>query len=76
MLSRGGLAPGQAGTVNRELGPLRHALEVAKRDWNIVLADNPVNRARLPSLRNARDRRLRDGDLDRLEAALKPLETH
>ena len=59
------------GTVHRELGLLRHALEVAKRDWNIVLADNPVDRVRLPSLRNARDRRLVEGDLDRLEVALR-----
>ena len=61
----------KAGTVHRELGLFRHALEVAKRDWNIVLADNPVDRVRLPSLRNARDRRLREGDLDRLETALR-----
>jgi len=61
----------KAGTIHRELGLIRHALEVAKRDWNIVLADNPVDRVRLPALRNARDRRLRDGELDRLEAALE-----
>ncbi|OYZ14039.1 MAG: hypothetical protein B7Y35_09580 [Sphingomonadales bacterium 28-64-96] len=64
------LATIKPGTIIRELGLLRHALEVAKKDWNIVLTVNPVDGVRLPVLRNARDRRLQAGEYDRLEVAL------
>jgi integrase len=64
------LATVKPGTIIREMGLLRHALEVAKKDWNIVLTDNPVDGVRLPVAYNARDRRLQAGEYDRLEVAL------
>jgi integrase len=35
-----------AGTVNRELTILSHAIETARREWGIYMPDNPVQRVR------------------------------
>lgn len=61
----------QPGTVHRELGILRHALEVARREWDMDLPTNPLDRVKRPRLANARDRRLSPGDYDRLQVALQ-----
>jgi len=58
------------GTVARELGLLHTIIEVARRDWGIGIAKNVVSQVRRLPVRNARDRRLMDGELKRLEAAL------
>jgi integrase len=58
------------GTVARELGLLHTIIEVARRDWGIGIAKNVVSQVRRLPVRNARDRRLVDGELKRLEAAL------
>lgn len=57
-------------TVRRELATLRHALDVAEREWGIIHRQ-PFKKLRLPREQNARDRRLREGDLNRLEASLE-----
>lgn len=64
------LAKVKPATINRELGLMRHALEVARREWDIDLPANPLDRVTRPKLNNARDRRLRPGEYDRLKAAL------
>ena len=66
----GRLAVVAAGTVHRELGLMRHALEVARRDWDIDLGANPLDRVKRPKLANSRDRRLAPGDYEKLKAAL------
>lgn len=58
------------GTVHRELGLMRHALEVARREWDMDLPLNPLDKVKRPRLNNARDRRLDHGDYERLSAAL------
>ncbi len=58
------------GTVARELGLLHTIIEFARRDWGIGIAKNVVSQVRRLPVRNARDRRLMDGELRRLEAAL------
>jgi integrase len=58
------------GTVHRELGLIRHALEVARREWDMDLPLNPLDKVKRPRLNNARDRRLDHGDYERLTAAL------
>lgn len=56
-------------TLNRELGLIQRVLEVARREWSIPLADNPVKRISKPKVNNARDRRLRPGEWERLLVA-------
>ena len=58
------------GTVRRELSLIRHALEIARCEWDVALPDNPLGRVSLPSLRNARTRRLNPGEIERLREAL------
>jgi integrase len=61
----------RAGTVRREFALIRHALEVARREWNIAITDNPLKRVTLPQPQNARSRRLNAGELQRLKEAFK-----
>lgn len=65
------LATVKPGTVHRELGLIRHALEVARREWDMDLPTNPLDRVKRPKLSNARDRRLRPGEYERLKVALQ-----
>jgi len=65
------LARVKPGTVHRELGLMRHALEVARREWDMDLPTNPLDRVKRPKLANARDRRLGTGEYERLNVALK-----
>lgn len=59
-----------AGTVCRELSLIHHALEVARREWGFRIPVNPVQSVTKPRLQNARNRRLRGGELERLQSAL------
>jgi integrase len=65
------LAEVKPGTVHRELGLMRHALEVARREWDIDLPTNPLDKVRRPKLHNARDRRFAPGEYERLQVALR-----
>ncbi len=65
------LAMVKPGTVHRELGLIRHALEVARREWDMDLPINPLDRVKRPRLANARDRRLDAGEYERLMVALQ-----
>lgn len=58
------------GTVHRELGLIRHAIEVARREWEMDLPANPLDKVKRPALSNARDRRLTPGEYERLRLAL------
>jgi integrase len=57
-------------SVNRELDILRHAFVVAGRDWDIPLSSNAFALVKRPRVRDARTRRLTDGERHRLEEAL------
>lgn len=59
------------GTIARELGLLHTIIEVARRDWGIAMPQNVVAQVRRLPVRNARDRRLKPGELQRLQQALK-----
>lgn len=68
------LAEGKApATVVRELNNLSHVIDTAIKDWSIWIPSNPVKAVRRPSVSNARDRRLNDGEekalLDACETA-------
>ncbi|MEV4936024.1 hypothetical protein MRBLMA1_003790 [Sphingobium sp. LMA1-1-1.1] len=57
-------------TVARELSLIHNVIDVARRDWGYQLPTNPIALVRKPRIQNARDRRLRPGELQRLGAAL------
>lgn len=58
-------------SINRELGLVQRILEVARIEWGLPLGDNPVKSIRKPKPDNSRDRRLRQGEWDRILEASK-----
>lgn len=56
--------------VRRELGIIRHCLEVARNEWDAPLRTNPVKLIALPPPGEARDRRLQPGEAERLFQAI------
>jgi len=57
-------------TVNRELGLIQHAIDIARKEWNVPLSANPVAMIRKPKAGKGRDRRLAAGEWDLLQRAL------
>jgi integrase len=56
--------------LNRELSPLQHMFSVAKSEWGLPITENPVAALRKPRNNPGRERRLKQGDLEKLlEAA-------
>ncbi|MEG3619680.1 site-specific integrase [Magnetovibrio sp. PR-2] len=53
-------------TVVRELGILRSIFATAINEWNIPIPENPLVKVRKPKQPEARDRRLQEGELERL----------
>lgn len=60
------LAVVQPGTVLRELSMLQSVFSVALKEWQIPLQHNPIALIRKPSAPPARERRLRNGELEAL----------
>lgn len=66
------LAEGRQGaTVVKELGSLRHLLDVAIKDWGVPLASNAATLVRKPKQARGRDRRLVEGEEERILAACR-----
>jgi integrase len=59
----------KAGTIRRELDILRHALVVARRHWDVPLAHNAFADVTRPKGAAPRERRLQQGERERLQAA-------
>lgn len=59
----------KASTLKRELAPLHNMFELAKDEWGLPLRENPLSKVRLSSSHARRERRLRNGELDKLIAA-------
>jgi integrase len=57
-------------TVLRELAVLQHVLTVARREWNVPLAINPVSLIKKPAPNRPRDRRVTADELGLLRDAL------
>ena len=53
-------------TLKRQLSPLHHMFEVARDEWGIPLAENPLDKLRLKFVDQRRERRLKEGELDRI----------
>jgi integrase len=45
-------------TVNREITLLRHVIEIARKEWDVALSENPVDAIRRPRSNPPRERRL------------------
>ncbi len=58
-------------TIIRELGLIQRVFEVARKEWAIALASNPVREIEKPTTGPARTRRLEGGEWDRLLKAAK-----
>lgn len=56
-------------TINRELGVLQHAFDIAWREWGLPVPENPLKRVRRPALPRGRDRRLEGDEEAHLYAA-------
>jgi integrase len=54
------------GTVRRELSVLQHCFEVARREWDIPLATNPVSQIAMPQASKPRNRRPTPEELETL----------
>jgi integrase len=57
-------------TVRRELGILRSVLETARKEWGVSMRENPVAQISIPAARDARERRLKQGELEALLDAI------
>lgn len=53
-------------SIRRELVILRHCLEVARKEWDVPLKENPVHNIQVPSDGKARERRLDEDELGAL----------
>ena len=56
----------QPNSLRREFGLLSAAINTAAIDWGISIPSNPVQFARVPKFDDRRDRRLEDGEEERL----------
>ena len=58
---RAGLAPA---TIHRRLSVLSHVYEIAAREWGMAGLTNPVRMIKKPTVRNERNRRITDPELE------------
>ena len=63
------LAAVKPGTVRRELDVLRHAFEVARRDWELPITNNAFGLVKRPKGGDPRTRRIDQDERNRLLAA-------
>ena len=58
-------------TLKRELSPLHNMFEVARDEWGLALAENPLGRLRLKIPSQRRERRLKAGEMEKLISAAR-----
>lgn len=56
-------------TIKRRLAVLSHVFAIASREWGMEGLGNPVKLIKLPPLRNARERRVSDAEIEAIIAA-------
>jgi hypothetical protein len=60
----------KAASLKRQLNPIHHMFEVARDEWGLSIRENPLDKVKLKATDNRRERRLRDGEYEKLlEAA-------
>ena len=57
-------------SLKRMLSPIQNLFEVAKTDWELPIRENLVTKLKLNCLSNRRERRLKEGDLEKLHLAV------
>lgn len=62
-------------SVRREMAVLRHCIEVARRDWDYPIHNNPVRLVRVPAEAKPRSRRVRGDEAARLLDAMSASST-
>jgi integrase len=62
--------PVKAGSLKRQLSPLRNMFEIATKEWGYPLLENPLEGLKLGESQR-RERRLKDGELERLSVATR-----
>lgn len=60
-----------ATTLKRQLNPIQHMFEIAKRDWAIPIKENPVRGLRFKAAMRSRTRRLKPGEFTNLMKATR-----
>ena len=63
-------------TVTKELSLISHAIKTAMREWGFNLPSNPVDNVNKPPVNKPRDRRLEEGEEDRLLQTCKQSSNH
>lgn len=59
-----------AKSLKRQLSPIHNMYEVARDEWGLPIRENPLDKVKLKAVDNRRERRLKEGELERiLEAA-------
>lgn len=58
-------------SLKRQLAPISHAFEIARTEWDIPIKENPVEKLRLKARDNRRERRLKDGEQEKLLQAAR-----
>ena len=58
-------------TCQYDLILIRHCLKIAMNEWGLMLSANPVDRVKMPPSSPARNRRLEDGEFERLQESSK-----
>jgi integrase len=53
-------------SLARELTPIKHLFEVARKEWGLPIRENPLASLSIADIDPKRERRLRDGELARL----------
>lgn len=71
MRGTGNRKPVTAKSAKRLLSPIQRMFELAMTEWDVPLRENPLARFKLKVIDNKRQRRLREGELDRLTEAGK-----
>ncbi len=56
-------------SLKRQLNPIRHMFEVARHEWGIPIRENPLAKLKFKATDNRRERRLKDGEFERLYKA-------
>ncbi|WP_193174912.1 integrase [Oricola nitratireducens] len=57
-------------SLKRQFSPIHNMFEVARDEWGLPIRENPLDKVKLQATDNKRERRLRDGEYERLiEAA-------
>ena len=58
-------------TLKREFSSLHNLFVLARDEWGLPLRENPLDKVRLPSIANNRERRLKEGELESLVLAAR-----